>query len=60
VLLLGRDLHHGVQRLSGLDVGEAFPGGDLPQAVHVSGGDQQVAGRTTTTTGPSEWRSPES
>lgn len=44
VLLLGRDLDHRVQRLPGLDVGEAPPGGDLPQAVHVGGGDQQVAG----------------
>lgn len=47
VLLLGRDLDHRVQRLSGLDVGEAPPGGDLPQAVHVGGGDQQVAGEET-------------
>lgn len=47
VLLLGRDLDHRIQRLSGLDVGEAPPGGDLPQAVHVGGGDQQVAGEET-------------
>lgn len=44
MLLLGRDLDHGVERLPGLDVGEAPPGCDFPQAVHVGGGDQQVAG----------------
>lgn len=46
VLLLGCDLHHRVQCLSRLDVGEAPPGGDLPQTVHVSRCDQQVAGKT--------------
>lgn len=44
MLLLGRDLDHRVERLPGLDVGEAPPGGDLPQTIHVGGGDQQVAG----------------
>lgn len=44
MLLLGRDLDHRVECLPGLDVGEAPPGGDLPQAVHMCGGDQQVAG----------------
>lgn len=43
MLLLGRDLDHRVQGLPGLDVGEAPPGGDFPQAVHVGGGDQQMA-----------------
>lgn len=43
MLLLGGDLHHGAQGLSGLNVGEAPPRGDLTQAVHVSGCDQQVA-----------------
>lgn len=47
MLLLGCDLDHRVQCLSGLDVGEAPPGGDLPQAVHVGAGDQQVAGEET-------------
>lgn len=46
MLLLGGDLHHGVQGLSGLNVGEAPPWGDLTQTVHVSGCDQQVAGKS--------------
>ena len=45
MLLLGGDLHHRVERLSGLDVGEAFARRDLPQAEHVGGRHQQVAGR---------------
>ena len=44
MLLLGRDLHHGAEGLPGLDVGEAFTGRDLPQAEHVGGCHQQVAG----------------
>lgn len=46
MFLLGGDLHHGVQGLSGLNVGEAPPRGNLTQAVHVSGCDQQVADKS--------------
>lgn len=51
MFLLGGDLHHGVQGLSGLNVGEAPPWGDLPQAVHVSGCDQQVADKSRQSNG---------
>lgn len=46
MLLLGGDLHHRVQGLSGLNVGKAPPRGDLTQTVHVSGCNQQVAGKS--------------
>lgn len=55
VLFFGCDLHHRVQSLSGLDVGESFPRGDLPQAVHVSCCDQQVAGKDNRLTKSVSW-----